>query len=157
MGNGLLIRAEGYRTSQGVVGSGFFWLVSALSALTVWMLLGNWRHTRRRVQAQQALVTETNFRRAMENSMLTGMRALDLQGRITYVNPAFCQMTGWTEAELVGRTAPFPLLARVRTATPCMAPAGRRAARPDAAGRLRGAGQAQERQHFSMPACMCRR
>ncbi len=108
VGNGLLLRAEGYRTSLGVVGSGFFWLVSALSALTVWMLLGTWRHTRRRVQAQQALISETNFRRAMENSMLTGMRALDLQGRITYVNPAFCQMTGLTEGELVGRTPPFP-------------------------------------------------
>ncbi|MDP2257488.1 MAG: PAS domain S-box protein, partial [Polaromonas sp.] len=108
VGNGLLIRAEGYRASLGVVGSGFFWLVSALSALTVWMLLGNWRHTRRRVQAQQALISETNFRRAMENSMLTGMRALDLQGRITYVNPAFCQMTGLTEEDLVGRTPPFP-------------------------------------------------
>ena len=108
VGNGLLIKAQAYRTSLGVVGSGFFWLVSALSALTVWMLMGNWRHTRRRVQAQQALRTETNFRRAMENSMPTGMRALDLQGRITYVNPAFCQMTGWAESELVGRLPPFP-------------------------------------------------
>ncbi|GAB3473320.1 PAS domain-containing sensor histidine kinase [Polaromonas eurypsychrophila] len=108
VGNGLLLKAQGYRASLGVVGSGFFWLVSALSALTVWMLLGTWRHTRRRVQAQEALISETNFRRAMENSMLTGMRALDLQGRITYVNPAFCQMTGWSEDELVGRTAPFP-------------------------------------------------
>ena len=108
VGNGLLIRAEGYRASLGVVGSGFFWLVSALSALTVWMLLGTWRHTRRRIQAQQALVTETHFRRAMENSMLTGMRALDLHGRITYVNPAFCRMTGFNESELVGCTAPFP-------------------------------------------------
>ncbi|MBA3592287.1 MAG: PAS domain S-box protein [Polaromonas sp.] len=108
VGNGLLLKAQGYRASLGVVGSGFFWLVSALSGLTVWMLLGTWRHTRRRVQAQEALISETNFRRAMENSMLTGMRALDLQGRITYVNPAFCQMTGWSEGELVGRTAPFP-------------------------------------------------
>jgi PAS domain S-box-containing protein len=108
VGNGLLIRAQGYRASLGVIGSGFFWLVSALSALTVWMLLGTWRHTRRRVQAQEALIKETNFRRAMENSMLTGMRALDLEGRITYVNPAFCQMTGWSEGELVGRLAPFP-------------------------------------------------
>ncbi|MFT6698029.1 MAG: PAS domain-containing protein, partial [Polaromonas sp.] len=108
VGNGLLVRAQGYRASLGVVGSGFFWLVSALSTLTVWMLLGTWRHTRRRVQAQEALITETNFRRAMENSMLTGMRALDLEGRITYVNPAFCQMTGWSENELVGRMAPFP-------------------------------------------------
>ena len=108
VGNGLLIRAQGYRASLGVVGSGFFWLVSALSALTVWMLLGTWRHTRRRVQAQQALIKETNFRRAMENSMLTGMRALDMTGRITYVNPAFCQMTGLQESDLVGRMPPFP-------------------------------------------------
>lgn len=108
VGNGLILKAQGYRTSQDIVGSGFVWVIGALSALTVWMLLGTWRHTRRRVQAQQALVAETNFRRAMENSMLTGMRALDMQGRITYVNPAFCSMTGWSEAELLGRTAPFP-------------------------------------------------
>ncbi|HYF42773.1 MAG TPA: PAS domain S-box protein [Ramlibacter sp.] len=108
VGNGLIVRAQAYRTSLGVIGSGLFWLVGTLSAMTTWMLIGNWRHTRRRMQAQQALVAETNFRRAMENSMLTGMRALDMQGRITYVNAAFCQMTGWSEAELVGRTAPFP-------------------------------------------------
>jgi PAS domain S-box-containing protein len=108
VGNGLIIRAQAYRTSLGVIGSGLFWLVGALSVMTAWMLIGNWRHTRRRMQAQQALVQETSFRRAMENSMLTGMRAMDMQGRITYVNAAFCQMTGWSEAELVGRTPPFP-------------------------------------------------
>jgi PAS domain S-box-containing protein len=108
VGNGLVLRAQAYRTSLGVVGSGLFWLVGTLSAMTAWMLIGNWRHTRRRMQAQQALIAETNFRRAMENSMLTGMRALDMHGRITYVNPAFCQMTGWSEVQLVGRTAPFP-------------------------------------------------
>jgi len=108
VGNGLLIRGQAYRTSLGVIGSGLFWLVTALSTMTAWMLIANWRHTRRRLQAQQALVSETSFRRAMENSMLTGMRALDLQGRITYVNAAFCQMTGWNESDLVGRTAPFP-------------------------------------------------
>jgi PAS domain S-box-containing protein len=108
VGNGLIIRAQAYRTSLGVIGSGLFWLVGALSVMTAWMLITNWRHTRRRMQAQQALVAETNFRRAMENSMLTGMRALDMQGRITYVNAAFCQMTGWSEGELVGRTPPYP-------------------------------------------------
>ncbi|MCJ0763606.1 PAS domain S-box protein [Variovorax terrae] len=108
VGNGLIIRAQAYRTSLGLIGNGLFWLVGALSVLTAWMLIGTWRHTRKRLQAQQALVSETNFRRAMENSMLTGMRALDMQGRITYVNAAFCQMTGWSEGELVGRTPPFP-------------------------------------------------
>ncbi|RKJ99649.1 PAS domain S-box protein [Alicycliphilus denitrificans] len=107
VGNGLVLRAQAYRTSLGMVGSGLFWLVGTLSAMTTWMLIATWRHTRRRMQAQQALVAETNFRRAMENSILTGMRALDLEGRITYVNAAFCQMTGWTQEELIGQTPPY--------------------------------------------------
>jgi len=107
VGNGLVLRAQAYRTSLGVVGSGLFWLVGTLSAMTAWLLIATWRHTRRRMQAQQAVVAETNFRRAMENSILTGMRALDMQGRITYVNAAFCQMTGWSEAELVGQMPPY--------------------------------------------------
>jgi len=106
--NGLLLRGQGYRTSIGLIGNTLFWMVVALSVLTVWMLLGTWRHMRRRSQIQGALVQETNFRRAMENSMPTGMRAMDLEGRITYVNAAFCQMTGFAEAELVGRLPPFP-------------------------------------------------
>ena len=108
VGNGLTIRGQVYRTSLGVIGSGLFWLVMGLSAITAWLLLANWRHTRRRIQAQDALVQETAFRRAMENSMLTGMRAMDLQGRITYVNSAFCSITGWREEDLIGRLAPFP-------------------------------------------------
>jgi PAS domain S-box-containing protein len=108
VGNSLVLHAQAYRTSQGLIGNGMFWLMTALSLMSAWMLIGSWRHTRRRQQAQQALVAETNFRRAMENSMLTGMRAMDLNGRITYVNAAFCQMTGWSEQELVGRLPPFP-------------------------------------------------
>jgi len=106
--NGIAVRGEGWRTSIGLIGNTLFWMVVALSALTVWMLLGSWRHMRRRAQIQSALVSETNFRRAMENSMLTGMRAMDLEGRITYVNPAFCAMTGFAENELIGRQPPFP-------------------------------------------------
>lgn len=106
--NGLVMRGKGYRTSIGLISNTLFWMVAALSTLTVWMLLGTWRHMRRRLQMQSTLVTETNFRRAMENSMLTGMRAMDLEGRITYVNPAFCAMTGFNEHELIGRTPPFP-------------------------------------------------
>ena len=63
--------------------------------------------TQRRAR-QQALLAETSFRRAMEDSMLTGMRVLDMEGRITYVNPAFCNMLGYAEHELLGATAPFP-------------------------------------------------
>lgn len=107
-GNGLILRGTGYRTSIGLISNTLFWMVAALSVLTVWMLLGTWRHMNRRLQMQNALVSETNFRRAMENSMLTGMRAMDMEGRITYVNPAFCAMTGFLESDLIGRRPPFP-------------------------------------------------
>jgi PAS domain S-box-containing protein len=103
----LQVVLQGYRTSQGFTGSALRLLVAALSLLTIWMLIGNWRHTRRRLRTQDALIAETNFRRAMENSMPTGMRALDMTGRITYVNAAFCQMTMWRESDLVGALPPY--------------------------------------------------
>jgi two-component system sensor histidine kinase DctS len=44
----------------------------------------------------------------MEDSLFTGLRARDLDGRIIYVNPAFCRMTGFDAAELVNRLPPMP-------------------------------------------------
>jgi PAS domain S-box-containing protein len=84
------------------------WVVIALSVVIVIALLILWRYTRYRSEAEAALIAETGFRRAMENSMSTGMRVLDLEGRIAYVNPAFCRMIGWNEADLIGRMPPFP-------------------------------------------------
>ena len=48
------------------------------------------------------------FRKAMEDSLLVGMRARDREGRITYVNPAFCDMTGYGADELLGKLPPYP-------------------------------------------------
>jgi PAS domain S-box-containing protein len=84
------------------------WVVIALSLVIIISLLMLWRYTRFRFQAEAALVAETSFRRAMENSMSTGMRVIDMEGRIAYVNPAFCRMIGWNEADLIGRRPPFP-------------------------------------------------
>lgn len=83
-------------------------VVLALSFVIVISLLALWRYTRFRSHAEAALIAETGFRRAMENSMSTGMRVFDMYGRIAYVNPAFCRMIGWNEGDLIGRTAPFP-------------------------------------------------
>jgi PAS domain S-box-containing protein len=63
--------------------------------------------TQRR-EAEAALATEIAFRRAMEDSILTGMRAFDLNGKVTYVNRAFCSMVGLEESDLIGKSAPFP-------------------------------------------------
>jgi PAS domain S-box-containing protein len=61
-----------------------------------------------RKAVEDALRAESAFRRAMEESMVTGMRAIDLSGRIIYANPAFCRMVGVPMDELVGATPPFP-------------------------------------------------
>ncbi len=103
----LWLVGRGYRTAQNFGAQALQWATVVLSLLTLWMLVTNWRHAKRRLKTQRAFMEETKFRRAMEDSMLTGMRAMDMQGRITYVNPAFCRMTGWSEAELVGQHAPF--------------------------------------------------
>jgi len=64
------------------------------------------RDVRRRSGAEAALAEALAFRKAMEDSLITVLRARDTKGRITYVNPAFCEMVGFTAAELVGQTVP---------------------------------------------------
>ena len=83
-------------------------LVSALSIalLAVLFLLG--RDMRRRLLVERDLGEALAFRKAMENSLLTGLRARDLQGRITYVNPAFCKMVGVDAHELLNQSMPSP-------------------------------------------------
>lgn len=77
-------------------------LVLSLSialAVVVVLLL---RDMRRRSAAEQALAESLAFRKAMEDSLNTGLRARDLDGRITYVNPAFCSMVGFSAPQLLG-------------------------------------------------------
>lgn len=61
-----------------------------------------------RKRDEEALRAEYAFRKAMGESLATGLRAIDLEGRIIFVNPAFCSMTGWSEQELIGSLPPFP-------------------------------------------------
>ncbi|UMR31086.1 PAS domain S-box protein [Massilia sp. MB5] len=82
--------------------------VIALSLALLWSLLALWGHISRRLAAEGALRQQMSFRTAMENSLVTGLRARDLEGRITYVNPAFCQMVGYPAEELVGKLPPMP-------------------------------------------------
>ncbi|QEI09188.1 PAS domain S-box protein [Pigmentiphaga aceris] len=104
----MIVRAYAYRTQTETSQTMLVWVVVSLSAVILWSLLALWRHTRFRSQAEEALIAETSFRRAMENSMLTGMRVIDMEGKITYVNPAFCRMIGWDESDLLGRSPPYP-------------------------------------------------
>lgn len=64
------------------------------------------RDGRRRARAEAALADALSFRKAMENSVVTGLRARDREGRITYVNPAFCAMVGFAPEALLGQQSP---------------------------------------------------
>lgn len=107
-GHGVSVRVYAYPQVTNFTNNTLVWLVAGLSCFVLWSLWSLWKHTRQRFEAQQALYAEAFFRRAMENSVLIGMRVLDMQGRITHVNPAFCRMTGWDESDLANKTAPFP-------------------------------------------------
>jgi len=82
--------------------------VIALSLGLLWSLIALWRHISRRLVAEGALRQQMSFRTAMENSLVTGLRARDLEGRVTYVNPAFCQIVGYPTEELIGKLPPMP-------------------------------------------------
>jgi len=83
-------------------------VVLGLCAFVIWSLWSVLKQMQVRQEAEASLRTETTFRNAMENSTPVGMRAHDMDKRITYVNRAFCEMSGWSSEELLGLTPPFP-------------------------------------------------
>ena len=83
-------------------------VVIGLSVFVIWSLWSVLKQMQVRQEAEANLRTETNFRSAMENSTPVGIRAHDMHKRITYVNRAFCEMTGWSAKELIGLEPPFP-------------------------------------------------
>ncbi len=58
--------------------------------------------------AEEALRAESSFRHAIEDSIMTGIIVFDLDGKIIFVNRAFCNLTGFDLHELVGQSAPYP-------------------------------------------------
>ncbi|HTY04555.1 MAG TPA: PAS domain S-box protein [Rhodocyclaceae bacterium] len=107
-GKGLAIEATAYRSPPPPAGRLLSAALVLLAAAMLWSLWALRRHIQRRLATEQELRGEHAFRKAMEDSVQTGLRARDLEGRITYVNPAFCAMVGWTSDELVGRAPPMP-------------------------------------------------
>lgn len=107
-GHGLLLQASPHTAPTSLAGRLIAAGLALLAALVLFSLWTLRRHVQRRLAAESALQTEVAFRKAMEDSVQTGLRARNLEGRITYVNPAFCRMVGWQVEELVGRLPPMP-------------------------------------------------
>ena len=106
--NGLVLRGQGYRTSIGLIGNTLFWMVMAA--------LGADRLDAARHLAAHAPAAADAGRARLRDQLPPRHGELDADrharhghGRpISYVNPAFCAMTGFSEADLIGQHPPFP-------------------------------------------------
>lgn len=114
-GHGLRLRVAAFARESNLSRDMLVYTIAGLVVLMVWSLWTLSAHVRRRLAAERErdrlfaeVRSESSFRKAMEESVLAGLRAVDLEGRITFVNPAFCEMVGYSEAELLGRLPPFP-------------------------------------------------
>jgi two-component system sensor histidine kinase DctS len=104
-GNTLVLRMDSRRTGPDLFPNVLTALVTVLSIalMSVVVMLG--RDMRRRMLAERNLADALAFRKAMEDSLITGLQARDMQGHIRYVNPAFCEMVGYSSEELLDNQA----------------------------------------------------
>lgn len=104
----LTLQATAFRLPSHLISGGMLWATGGLALAVVVALAALLRYTTQLVRADSALMAETSLRRAMEQSLATGLCVLDAQGTIRHINRAFGEMTGWREPDLVGRGPPYP-------------------------------------------------
>ena len=106
-GLSLVLRTNSNKTEPKLLSNLLVLSVVLLSLGLVWSLIALWRDINRRLAAEGALRIQVEFSKAMENSLLTGLRARDMKGRLTYVNPAFCKMVGLKAEDIIGKLPPM--------------------------------------------------
>ena len=104
----LVLRIDSWRAAPDFFPNVLTALVTALAIALATVLYLLARDMRRRQRVEHDLADALAFRKAMEDSLVTGLRARDLNGQITYVNPAFCEMVGFEPQELLGHGIPAP-------------------------------------------------
>ena len=107
-GYGMKLRVTSYQNTDNTLQRLLTLAIIVLAAGVFWSLWIVRDLMKKRSRAEDALRAEHAFRTAMENSLTVGMRARDLDGKVIYVNPAFCKITGFSADELVSKTPPMP-------------------------------------------------
>jgi two-component system sensor histidine kinase DctS len=105
-GTTLLLRADSVHGAPGWVASVLRAGIASLALLLLWSLWALWRDHQRRRAAEQLANQEASLRRAIGDCTVIGVSARDLDGRVRYVNPAFCRMVGHDPQEMVGQSPP---------------------------------------------------
>ncbi len=105
----LVLRLDSWRGTPALFPNFLTAMVVSMAIGLVLVLVFLASDMRRRLRAENELADALAFRKAMEDSLVTGLRARDLQGHTTYVNPAFCQMVGFSAQELIdaGTAVPY--------------------------------------------------
>lgn len=107
-GNTMVLRMDSWHRAPSVFPNVMTATVTGMAIALASVVVILVRDNRRRLRAERDLGDAFAFRKAMEDSLITGLRARDLQGRISYVNPAFCAMVGFSAEELLGQSfAPY--------------------------------------------------
>ena len=104
----ITLRTDSVRGAPNLLSNLLVIIIVGLTLGLFWSLAALWRDINRRMAVERALREQIAFRTAMEDSLVTGLRVYDLNGRITYVNPAFCRMIGIQAKELIGCSPPMP-------------------------------------------------
>ena len=107
-GNNMVLRLDSWRAAPDLFPNVLTALVTMMAIALAGVMALLARDMRRRQRVESDLADALAFRKAMEDSLVTGLRARDNQGRITYINPAFCEMVGFTAKELLGHGIPAP-------------------------------------------------
>lgn len=106
-GLNLSLRTNSIRGNPRLLSNFLVMAVIVLGVSLSWSLWALWRDILRRQAAETALRNQVAFRKAMENSLITGLRVRSLDGQLVYVNPAFCEMVGYSAEQLIGQKMPF--------------------------------------------------
>lgn len=106
-GNALRLRVDSASGRPSLIPNLTLALVLGLSLALFGVVAALARDVRRRAQAERALAEALQLRKAMEDSLITGLRARNLDGEVTYANPAFCAMVGFSADELHAPVPPY--------------------------------------------------
>lgn len=106
-GFGVMLRGISYRAGIGLTLPVLSGLIVLLALGLLFLLWRIRRHVRQRAQVERALQREMSIRRAVEDSMKSGLIAFDRDGVILRVNRAMCELTGLGAEQLVGQQLPY--------------------------------------------------